>query len=148
MFKVDKLKQELIPLGILAAFEIWWNFNFAPYSKISSTSGLMLISMKSCASICLLAYLFASVDKYKNIINLEYMNNFPYGDLLKVIFRLTFITIVHTAFLIAWYNNWYNTMNMHYLLSYLYFLLVLIFIFRAANRPSNSISLSQQQGSE
>lgn len=141
MFKLEeyqsKFKQELFPLAILSAFELWRNFALFPCYTMMHVSIIAPFG-KSLVSMCFLIYLFLTANKYEAAINLVYLDVLPNSNILKKIICAIFIVVFHIGFILLWYYNWYSASNVYYVFLYIYCVVAFTLLFRAASRHPNS----------
>lgn len=131
-----KFRQELIPMVLLSTIQVWWCFNFPAFIRLGSPLNTIVSLISSIISVLLCFFIFSSTDNYAPYSNLEYLDEVPisHRHIFKNIIRISFATIFNLGIFFAWYNNLYGMSNFYYAFSYIYFLIAIALMARAANR--------------
>ena len=133
----SKFKQELPSIIFLSIIQIWCVFNFPLFIRLGSPWSVIFSVFVSVISVIVCIYMFSFSDKYALLINLDYLNNAPYGHILKNITRIWFITIAmiaHVVMFVVWYKDFYHMPSIYYAIAYIYCVMFFVLLFRAAKR--------------
>lgn len=130
-----QIKQEAFPLFYLCLVNTWLSFQCPLFLKsaggFSSTIASILVSI---IGILCSIYIFVFPEKCAPSINFEHLDNFPYGNILKIIQRGIFIAAMVVTMLFAWYTDFYGMSNTHYVLWYGHWVISFVLIIQAMDR--------------
>ena len=141
----DKFKQELISIVLISALNVLWCFVRPDYAHARAPWNTILPVIMSIISVACTVYIFSWANKLALYFNLDYLNEAPYGALLKKIETVLLILMAHIVFFFMWYKGFYYRSNTFYGATYIISLITWLLFRRAMDRKpaiSNDKSLS------
>jgi hypothetical protein len=137
MTKLDerwaKFKQELLPIIYVSVVQIWWCFNLQAIRLEAPWNTVLAVNM-SIVTVVGTIFMFSFADTFAPYFNLNYLNECPYGSILKKIEKIIFIALGHVFMFFVWYKDIWHVSNAHYVLAYIGYLITFISLYRAIYR--------------
>ena len=128
-----KFKQELVPIIYVSVVQIWWSFNIQAI-RLEAPWNTVWAVINSVIGIICTIFMFSFADTFAPYFNLNYLNEFPYGSILKKIEKAILIIVVHIVLFFIWYYDICHVSNAHYVLAYIGCLITFISFYRAIHR--------------
>lgn len=128
MINLARLKEQALPLLVVSLSQIALNFSFPAFTELGTFS----LGALSLIFIFLYMIIFCNARHFKPLFELTAFDEAP--PILKDIMRVTWVLIMHAAFLYVWYVDLYHMSSLMYKMMFVHYWLVIWLLYRAAYR--------------